>query len=272
MPGYGAKSAQLRVTDNRGQSTMITKNFSFSQPSVTPVAGQYHNPARPGNRLDVYETVDSSLVVTWYTFDKAGTPVWYTSGAGPRNGAHWSQDLYKTTIKNGSPVHTVVGTVSLDFSTANTAWLQWQPNGSGVFEHVAGGERFTYLFGGQGRSGAWYRPGDSGWGISVHESGQQLETAVGFHTPAGAPMWASSQRVSPGSNLSLPLTIYKGKGLCPSCGGTSATSVHSSYSGSMTLQIANESTTTGTASTSFLGPNYTSIKKQLGPIELLTKP
>jgi|JI10StandDraft_1071094.scaffolds.fasta_scaffold01941_2 subtilisin family serine protease len=272
MPGYGAKSAQLRVTDNRGQSTLITKNFSFSQPSVTPVAGQYHNPDRPGNRLDVYETVDSSLVVTWYTFDKAGTPVWYTSGAGPRTGARWSQDLYKTTIKNGLPVHTIVGTVSLDFSTSTSAWLSWQANNAQVFDHVAGGERFTYLFGGQGRSGAWYRPGDSGWGISVHESGQQLETAVGFHTPAGAPMWASSQRMVPNGNLSIPLTVYKGRGLCPSCGGTSATSILSGYSGSMTLQIANGSVTTGTASTSFLGPNYTSIKKQLGPVELLTKP
>ncbi len=272
MPGYGNKSVQLRVTDNKGQSTLVTKNFSMSQPSVTPIAGQYTNPDRPGNRLDVYETSDNSLVVTWYTFDKASNTIWYTSGAGPRTGARWSQSLYKTTIKYGLPVHTVVGSISLDFSTSTTAWLSWQLDDAGIFKNVVGGERFTHLFGGQGRSGAWYRPGDSGWGISIHESAQKLETSLGFHTPGGAPIWASSQRVTPSNNLSLPMTVYQGKGLCPSCGGKSATSVHMSYSGSMTLQIANESVTTGTASTNFYGPNLVNIKKVHGPIELLTKP
>ena len=122
MPGYGPKSLQLRVTDNRGQSTLINKGFSMSQPNVTPVAGQYHNPDRPGNRVDIYETSDSGLVVTWYTFDRAGAAVWYTSGAGQRIGARWSQPLYKTTKMNGSMIHTIVGSVSLDFSSSTTAW------------------------------------------------------------------------------------------------------------------------------------------------------
>lgn len=273
MPGYGPKSLQLRVTDNRGQSTLINKSFSMSQPSVMPVAGQYHNPDRPGNRVDVYETSDSGLVVTWYTFDRAGAAVWYTSGAGQRIGARWSQPLYKTTKMNGSVVHTIVGSVSLDFTNSTTAWFSWQLDDPGVFDQVVvGGERFTHLFGGQGRSGAWYRPGDSGWGISVHESGQKLEAAVGIHSPGGLPIWASSSRVTASSNLTLPLTFYQGRGLCPSCGGKSATSGAIDYSGSMKLQIADGSVTTGTASISVIGPNYVSIKKPLGPIELVTKP
>lgn len=273
MPGYGSKSAQLRVTDNRGQSMVITKNFSISQPAVTPVAGQYHNPERPDNRLEIFETSDSGLVVAWYTFDRSGNPIWYTSGAGLRFGARWTQPLYKTIKNNGVGVTTQVGTVSLDFSSSSTVWFSWSINDLGVFDNVVGGERFTFLFGNQGRSGSWFSPMDPGWGISVHESGQQLETALGFHLQSGMPSWARSQRLTPSGNMSVPLSVYKGRGLCPSCGGKSAASVDSGFGGSMTLQIANGSVTAGTASVNITyGGGLGSFKKPLQIINLLTKP
>lgn len=267
MPGYGSKSALLRVTDNRGQSALLTKNFTISQPSVTPVPGQYHNPARPDNRIDVFETSDSGLVVTWFTFDRFGNSVWYTSGAGLRSGARWTQPLYKSSRKNGVTDSVIVGSVSLDFSAASDVWFSW------VLDGVSGGERFSYMFGGQGRSGAWFMPADPGWGISVQESGQQLETAIGFFTGVG-PTWARSQRVATGTSLSIPMTVYKGKGLCPSCGGKTAASPETSLKASLKLQIANGSATSGMASTSVLySANYTDIwKKTLQEIKLLTKP
>ena len=86
------------------------------------------------------------------------------------------------------------------------------------------------------------------------------------------PRAASSSRVTASSNLTLPLTFYQGRGLCPSCGGKSATSGAVNYSGSMKLQVADGAVTTGTASINVIGPNNISITKPLGPIELVTKP
>jgi subtilisin family serine protease len=274
MPGYGFQSARLRVTDTHGQSTLIKRNFTISQPIVTPVFGQYHNPQRPDNRLDVYETHDAALVVAWYTFDSAGLPVWYTSGAGHRLGARWTQPLYKSSWKNGVSTATPVGTVSLDFSSSSVAWFSW------VLDGVPGGERFTYLFGGKGRSGAWYVPTQPGWGIHVQESGQALEAAVGFYHAKKVgnvvvqhPAWMRSKKVLPGSNLAIPLTYYTGKGLCPSCGGkTPATAVNSWSLSSMKLQIANDASTNGFAATDIMNL-YTSVwKRPLQAISILTKP
>lgn len=274
MPGYGSLSARLRVTDTHGQSTLINKNFTISQPTVTPVFGQYHNPSRPDNRLEVYETHDAALVVGWYTFDSAGLPVWYTSGAGHRLGARWTQPLYRSSRKDGVSTAAIVGTVSLDFSSSSVAWFSW------VLDGVPGGERFTYLFGGDGRSGAWFMPTQSGWGIDVQESGQALEAMVSFYHAKKVgnvvvqhPAWMRSTKVLPGSDLTIPLKYYTGKGLCPSCGGkTPATAVNSWSLSSMKLQIANDASTNGFASTD-IENNYIPVwKYPLQSINISTKP
>jgi len=266
MPGYGSQYVQLRVTDGNGQSTWTSKHFTISQPTVNPIAGQYHNPARPDNRIDLYETSDDGLALTWYTFNKKGDSIWYTSGAAQRIGARWSQPLYLSGWKNGvatPPI--VVGHVWLDFSSSSVVWFSW------VLDGVPGGERFTRLFGGEGRSGAWFMPTQSGWGISVEESGQELEANLGFFTGLG-PTWARSKRVLPSSNLSLPMTVYRGKGLCPSCGGKSPAVPNILFGGSMKLQIADGSATSGFASTSIIYNALSVWTRPLQTIQLLTKP
>lgn len=275
MPGYGLKSAQLRVTDGRGQSTLISKNFTISQPIVNPVAGQYYNPARPDNRIDLYETSDSGLTLTWYTFDGAGNPVWYTSGAGQRLGARWSQPLYKSSWKYGVWTSVKVGTVSLDFTSSTEAWFSWVLDTMIGGEPVAvpGGERFYHLFGGQGRSGAWFMSPEPGWGISVQEGGAKLGVSVGFHVTGYGPTWARSQWVSTGSNLTVPMSVYKGRTLCPACGGKTAATIDDTYNASVTLQIANGSVTSGNAATQINWNLYQgSWNRTLRPIQLLTKP
>lgn len=213
-------------------------------------------------------------MVGWYTFDSAGLPVWYTSGAGHRLGARWTQPLYRSSRKDGVSTAAIVGTVSLDFSSSSVAWFSW------VLDGVPGGERFTHLFGGDGRSGAWFMPTQSGWGIDVQESGQALEAAVSFYHAKKVgnvvvqhPAWMRSTKVLPGSDLTIPLTYFKGNGLCPSCGGkTPATAVNSWILPSMKLQIANDASTNGFASTDIKN-NYISVwKYPLQSINISTKP
>lgn len=242
MPGYAGTPARLRVTDNRGQSSEITRTISPTQPNLTPTVGHYYNPNRPGNGLDVYETPNGGYMVLWYTYETYGTPVWYISDVAARNGARWTQVLYRVTWNGTNTTLATVGTVSLDFSHASTVWFSWVLNG------VSGGERYTYLYGGQGRSGAWYVPTESGWGIQVQESGTSLDTIVAFYD-GSEPRWMKGSTF-PTSNATFPLSYYNGIGLCPSCGGTAAPVVNYDWDqSSMNLQIANGSSTTGYAST-----------------------
>jgi len=103
-------------------------------------------------------------------------------------------------------------------------------------------------------------------------SGAQLEASVGFYTGIG-PTWARSQRVVSGSNLTIPMSVPQGRGLCPSCGGKTAAKIDSTFYASVTLQIANGSVTSGNAATQINWSNYLGTwNRPLQPIQLLTKP
>jgi subtilisin family serine protease len=266
MPGYAGQTVRLRVTDTAGQSAEIAQTVSPAQPFVTPMPGAYYNSQRSGNGIDLFETTTGGLHVTWYTYEVGGTPVWYTSGHGLKIGARWSQPLYRATWNGSSASLTQVGTVSLDFSSSTAAWFSWVLNG------VPGGERFVYLAGGQGRSGAWYVPSQSGWGIQVQESGTFLGVTVAFYHQ-GQPRWMQGAAAAPGPNVTIPLTYYQGPGLCPSCGGSTRPTADPSFGGSINLQILNGASTTGLASTDItVSATFPIWVRPLQTIQLLTKP
>jgi hypothetical protein len=268
VPGYRSHVVRLRVTDTSGQSSEIAQLVTPTQPFVAPLAGAYYNPQRSGAGLDLFYTSNGQLLVGWYTYDTGGVPVWYTSGVAPLQGARWNAPLYRSTWNGASATTTSVGTISLDFSTGNELWISWVLNG------VPGGERYTYLGGGQGRAGAWYMPSQPGWGIQVQEMGTTLVATVTFYH-LGQPRWMQGV-VSSGSNVTIPLRSYRGAGLCPSCGGLTAAVVDEQWAqSSMSLQIANGSSTTGSASTDiwlFASFPFPVWARPLQTIELLTAP
>jgi serine protease len=278
LPGYFmsgtshiGQPVRLRVTDTAGQSAELLQYITPPQGRFLPRMGAYHNPRRPGHRIELFATSTGEWVLAWYTYEPhvqtslTGAPVWYNSGVGPRGGVRWSQPLYRYTWNNSSATQTQVGTVSLEFSNATTAWFSWVLNG------VPGGEQFVYLGGGQGRSGAWYVPAESGWGINVQES-TSLTATVAFYLQ-GQPRWMQGT-VAPGSNVTIPLTYQRGVGLCPSCGGSSAPTVDDNLHGSMNLRISGDASTMGYASTNIVhGVTQTPLwVKPLQPIYILTQP
>lgn len=217
-------------------------------------------------------------MLTWYTFDTQGHPIWYTSGAGHRIGARWTQPLYQSTWNhaNWEADTKEVGSVSLDFSSSTNMWFSW------VLNQRPGGEHYSHLFGGQGRSGAWFMPSEPGWGISVQESGQKLEVAVGFYelrpNHVREATWMRSDPVNVGGNLAIPLKYFRGPGLCPSCGGAQAVVVDAGYGPSaMTLKIADGAANFGSAATNIVvkdsyGAWVPRWKRDLQTINILTKP
>ena len=144
---------------------------------------------------------------------------------------------------------------------------------SWILNDVAGGERLSFTYGGAGRSGAWYVPSESGWGIQVQDGIEELTATVGFYHQ-GQPRWIRGRTVT-GSNITIPLTYYQGPGLCPSCGGSTPAQPAAGWAGSMDLQIADGASTTGLASTNitYYGPPIIPIwVRPLQTIQLLTKP
>ncbi|AGP38734.1 S8 family serine peptidase [Sorangium cellulosum] len=247
LPGYGSHLVRLRVTDAAGQSHELTQTVTPQQAPLDPRPGSYINTQRAGNTLDLHQTANGDWVLGWFTFDTSGEPVWYNSAVGPVINSRFQQPLMRYTWANNVATETQVGTIALDFSTSQAVWVSW------VLHGVAGGERYQYLRGGDGRSGLWYAPSQPGWGFSVQESFWYFHATVTFYLPDGEPRWMSGWNWA-GSNVSLALEYLRGPGLCPSCGGKDATVVHQDWShperpSSMNLQISDGASTAGWGST-----------------------
>lgn len=262
MPGYGSRDVTLTVTDTDGATHALTQRIGLQQPPVTPRVGSWYNPERSGNGVGVYVNGDGDYTAFWYTYTPWGTPIWYVSGTGPRFGASWAQTLFKATWNGSAASLTPVGSVRLQFSDNRTAWFSW------TLDDQSGGERFEHLFGGSGRTGAWYAPGESGWGLMVDESAGTLVATVTFYV-GSQPRWVQGQAPA-SSNVYVPMTWFTGTGLCPSCTGSGPPGTQPA--GSIRVEIANGSATAGSLSTDIDAPTGQQWDRFDLPIALLTQP
>ncbi len=254
------------TTDAKGRElgtlTERALNVTGGEP-IDPRRGSWYNPSRSGNGISFYSNNANYFVLTWYTYTASGAPIWYVSDTGLMSGNTWSQPLYRVTMNSsGTTSVAPVGQVNLDFSTPEAATFSWTLNGQ------SGSEPFIYLRGGAGRTGLWYPPSQSGWGLDVSEHGSMNATIVSFYDAGGQPTWVlGAAPVS--ADATLQLDRYYGPGLCPSCSGT--VSATPSPAGSMRLQIQSGSSTAGVVSTTINSAgtiwNRTNI-----PIAILTTP
>lgn len=110
-----------------GTSTTIAPG---SHP-VTP--GRWWNPRRDGTGWDLHliENEDK-LLVTWYTYDRGGNPVWLGTDSNPidRPNSKWRSPLYSYTYtpQNGLGPRIQVGSVAIRFDPANPlrAAIRWR--------------------------------------------------------------------------------------------------------------------------------------------------
>lgn len=260
---YGSHSVTLTVTDGEGATDTQQRWINLAQPTVAPKQGMWFNPERSGNGIDFYVNGQGNYTLVWYTYTAGGIPTWYISGTGPISRATWSQPLYRVTWNGSSSTSTNVGNVTLTFDDdRSTSWFSWVLNGQ------PGTERYQYLHGGQGRSGFWYAPSESGWGLFVSDSAGVMVATVAFYE-SGQPRWVQGTAAST-SNANIPMRWFTGLGLCPSCGGN--TGPTSQAAGSINLKIASPFSSTGTLSTYIQTPGGTSWTRFNLPISILTTP
>jgi cytochrome c553 len=154
----------------------------------------------------------TTLFATWFTYDTDGSGMWLVMSNGNQTTPnHFSGDLYRTTapgafnsvpfVSIGASNYTLVGTLSLAFSDANTAEMTYTVNGVTQTKNIA---RYIYvqnyptckLGGTPGETpnyGAlwWNSPAgsESGWGVNITHQGDILFGTWFTYQAGGKGMW-----------------------------------------------------------------------------------
>lgn len=243
FPRSGTYAVTLHVRDSLGRESAITHLISPAT-KYRPEAGAWYNPSRSGSGIDFFATPDGGYVAAWYTYTPDGAPIWYITDVGYLYNNSWSAALYLSTWNGSSNVRTYVGSMSLNLMSRTSAAFSYSVNG------VSGNEPYTYLAGGADRTGAWYEPALSGWGLNLQEHSGFYGATVAFYE-GSQPRWAQGT-TTPGPAVSINLNWMSGPGLCPGCtyvGPPSARPV-----GSVSIQIPSYSTS-GWTTTNIITPS-----------------
>jgi hypothetical protein len=210
FPASGSYPVTLRVRDSRGREASTTRVVTVTGPApvVVPRAGSWFNPARSGHGLDLFST-NGQWIVAWYTYTPGGEPIWYLTDVAPLANNTFSSTLYSFTWNGSSTNRHTVGAVSLAFTSETTARFSYTVSGA------SGAEDFQLLAGGQGRSGAWFEPALSGWGIQIQEQPGFYGASVAFYE-GSQPRWVLGS-TTPGPVVVMALSWFPGPGLGPGC-------------------------------------------------------
>ena len=207
------------VSDQNGRSLNAATSRGLQvqpPPSITPRGGMWYNPDRSGNGLELFVNMYNQYAAIWYTYE--GTePVWYITDVATVSNNSWSAPLYRSVWAWNGTTHTnsitEVGWVGFSFTSDIAGTFVWNLNGQN------GTEPFELLFQGTGRSGSWYPPSESGWGMSIAENATFANLTFQYYDQAGQPTWVMGT-AAPGVNLwASSLTRYHATGLCPGCTG-----------------------------------------------------
>lgn len=183
---------------------------------AAPPRGLLYDRARSGNGLDLQQAGDS-LFGTVYTYDHTGATQWLwiqTTQAEAPSGAltRYVRDA------SGALQAETVGDFSLGVEGSACPDGQSRPGARAQrsFRFSVDGQQQQWcieaLLPAQTVShgvlnGAWYAPGDAGWGLFAHfypGGGDTLSYhTVYYHDPAGRPRWAYAQQSAPGFQQTL---------------------------------------------------------------------
>lgn len=251
--------------------------------AAAPPRGLLYDRERGGNGLDLQQAGDT-LFGTLYTYATDGSPQWLWLQTPKSENPAGTLDRY-TRRSDGSLQVSSAGNFSF---SAKTTFCTSPGDRPGARQLRA----FTFTLDGQTQrwcvedllpantiaqhllDGAWYVPGDPGWGLFTHyypdASGQpQTYQSVYYHDAAGQPRWAYAQQAAPTFSLALELQSLRSP--CTGC----ATSVDSATpAGSLDLQLSSVQTAPAQANAVRLviGPDSAPVFRRAHDIELLSAP
>lgn len=179
---------------------------------VRPIAGGWSNLDRPGHGIDL-QTIGADLVLTWYTYDTTGAPIWYLA-VGPLAGGTFDAPLLQTAWDGSTATSAPVGRARLIFSAENRATFDYTVGavtGSEPMQPVAAGTSSETQF----PTAAWFAPSEPGWGLTVARQGEIAYAVAFVYDIDGVPTWAiggGAGNVDP-----LQFSMTRPTGPCPAC-------------------------------------------------------
>ena len=182
-----------------------------------PTQGYYFNPERPGWGLHL-STIGSDIYLIWFTYDNAGTPIWFTAqGTVGETGQMSAVIREERKLPGQPPTFENFGNIHIDVINPSSFNFEWDYEGR--YQQTTGRERVQLLLGdGSGMGGQWFDPNDPGWGLSVEASqgtsGDEF-LALYYYDAQGRPVWASGQPAVGGPSASMTLNAYEG--FCQGC-------------------------------------------------------
>lgn len=155
-----------------------------------PIAGMWFNPARSGHGFDV-QFSGQTLFVSWFTFEDDGSPVWYIAVGGYQQPWRGTLNRFVFNPATGRPEGTDVGNLTMTFSSPRQGVVDWQLGGK------RGQEPIVPLIAGTAprvdRTGNWYDPASSGWGIGIYTQNGVNFSILYFYDGNNQPRWVVGQ-------------------------------------------------------------------------------
>lgn len=172
--------------------------------------GAWWDPARAGSGFELH-AVGDQLTAGWFTYDTDGRPVWYTAQGTFTAGGTGEMALLRHRWANGAYAgYQSVGSLRLTFGGAESVTAQWvlgADQGSLALRPFA----FSVASPEVDRSGLWFNPAQSGWGLSLNESSSVFVATLFAYDADGQPRWWTGE----GTPDAVDLRAYRGA--CPAC-------------------------------------------------------
>jgi len=200
----------------------VTQAEPSTNPAAIPRPGLWFDPGRPGSGFDLHRTANGQYFLLWYTYTQSGGyPIWYLSDSAPLVRGVWRAPLSLFRWIGGTARGTRVGTVSLEMTGSTKGRFKWVLSGHNQTDDAA------FLFGGGRGTGLYFPPSESGWGVSVQGDGRR-SVSYAYLYDGSQPRWVTGQRTGlPNDGANIRMWRYTGSGLCPWCGGGTATAASS---------------------------------------------
>lgn len=245
--GLGRRLALDRDGDGVGNTKEINQGSNpadAASKSIRALSGMWFNPARSGHGFDL-QYAGQQIFATWFTYDNNSLPVWYQAAAPFTNTAsqqRWRAPLNRF-VWNPSTQRAVaseVGELTMTFSAKNRGQVDWR------IGSASGSESIQPLIADQNpvfnRSGNWYAPTQSGWGLGVYTQGNSNFTVMYFYDAEQQPRWVFGQG---GLEDQVSLSMIANRGACPQCAysaptNSAAGNLQLRFSGTRALNVSTD--------------------------------
>jgi lysyl endopeptidase len=169
---------------------------SFLAPGF-PQTGWWWNSAEDGRGFFI-ERRGNNIFMAGYYYETDGRATWFTAN-GAQSGNNYSAQMLAQmlAVRNGQTLNgayrepdppTVIGNVSIDFTSATTATMRW-PGGTTALTRFG--------FGGSGagvpENGWWWNSSEGGRGFSIEIQGNTLFMVGFMYDDGGNPIWYLSR-------------------------------------------------------------------------------